>query len=84
MIQKFLDRAEEKEFNRYVGIVFEDLAKGIIEGLKEKSESVNRFDTTRKEHFGIIAKKMGEEVKESLRNDGYLVFVMVEAEKSCF
>jgi hypothetical protein len=30
------------------------------------------------EYFGLIAKKMGEEVKAALRTDGYLVFDMTE------
>jgi len=123
-----------KEFNRYVGVVFEDLAKefvikksfnlpfqfirigkwwykdkeidlialnehtkqiaffevkwhelereeeakGIIEKLKEKSAFVNWFNPTRTEYFGIIAKKIGAEAKEALRNEGYFVFDMAE------
>jgi len=51
-------------------------AKGIIEVLKEKAEFVNWFNDTREEYFGVIAKKMGEEVNVALRNGGYLVFDM--------
>ena len=56
-------------------------AKKIIEGLKEKSEFVSWFNDTREEYFGLIAKKMGEEVKAALRNEGYLVFDMTELKK---
>jgi AAA+ ATPase superfamily predicted ATPase len=122
--------AIEKEFNRYVGTVFEDLAKEcitknifnlpfqffrigkwwhkdkeidlialneqtkqiaffevkwhefkrekeaarILDALKEKSAFVNWFNNVREEHFGLIAKKIDEEVKEKLRSEGYLVF----------
>jgi AAA+ ATPase superfamily predicted ATPase len=53
-------------------------AKKIIEALKEKSKFVTWFNDARVEYFGLIAKKMGEEVKAALRNDGYLVFDMTE------
>ena len=122
--------AIEKEFNRYVGTVFEDLAKEcitknifnlpfqffrigkwwhkdkkidlialneqtkqiaffevkwrevkkekeatrILDALKQKSAFVNWFNNVREEHFGIIAKRIDDEVKEKLRSEGYLVF----------
>lgn len=53
-------------------------AKNIIEALKEKSKFVTWFNDARVEYFGLIAKKMGEEVKAALRTEGYLVFDMTE------
>jgi len=129
--------AIEKEFNGYVGMVFEDLAmdfiinkifnlpfqfvrigkwwhkdkeidlialnehtkqiaffevkwhefkkekeaERVLEELKEKSAFVNWFNNEREEYFGIIAKKIGERVKEKLRSEGYLVFDMEEVGK---
>ncbi|MCK4733984.1 MAG: ATP-binding protein, partial [Methanophagales archaeon] len=48
----------------------------ILAALKEKSAFVNWFNNMREEHFGIIAKKIDEDVKEKLRSEGYLVFDM--------
>jgi len=45
-----------------------------LDALKEKSAFVNWFNNVREEHFGLIAKKIDEEVKEKLRSEGYLVF----------
>jgi AAA+ ATPase superfamily predicted ATPase len=53
-------------------------AKKIIEVLKEKSKFVTWVNDAREEYFGLIAKKMGEEMKAALRTDGYLVFDMTE------
>ena len=39
-----------------------------------RRKSVNWFNNVREEHFGIIAKRIDEEVKERLRSEGYLVF----------
>lgn len=73
MILKFLDREEEikkveekyesnkSEFAVIYGrrrIGKPELIKKVIEG----------------KHFGLIAKKIDEEVKEKLRSEGYLVF----------
>lgn len=85
MVLNFIDRGEEieKVEEKYSFEVkwheFERVkeAKNIIKGLKEKSKFVTWFNDTREEYFGLIAKKMGEEVKAALRNDGYLVFDMV-------
>ena len=41
---------------------------------KIKSAFVNWFNNVREEHFGIIAKKIDDKVKEKLRSEGYLVF----------
>lgn len=85
MVLNFIDRGEEieKVEEKYSFEVkwheFERVkeARKIIEGLKEKSKFVTWFNDARVEYFGLIAKKMGEEVKVALRNDGYLVFDMV-------
>ena len=86
MALTFIDREEEieKVEEKYSFEVkwheFERVkeAKKIIEGLKEKSKFVTGFNDAREEYFGLIAKKMDEEVKAALRNDGYLVFDMTE------
>lgn len=53
-------------------------AARILEALKQKSAFVNWFNNVREEHFGIIAKKIDDEVKEKLRSEGYLVFDMLD------
>ena len=49
-----------------------------VEKVEEKSKFFAWFNDARVEYFGLIAKKMGEEVKAALRNDGFLVFDMTE------
>ncbi|MEA2052905.1 MAG: hypothetical protein U9O90_08830 [Euryarchaeota archaeon] len=86
MALNFIDREEEieKVEEKYSFEVkwheFERVeeTRKIIEVLKEKSKFVTWFNDARVEYFGLIAKKMDEEVKEALRTDGYLVFDMTE------
>jgi len=86
MALNFIDRGEEieKVEEKYSFEVkwheFERVkeAKKIIEALKDKSKFVTWFNDTREEYFGLIAKKMGEEVKAALRTEGHLVFDMTE------
>ncbi len=47
-------------------------ARGILEGLREKSLSVNWYNEKRKEHFGVIARKV--DGKEGLRGDGFFCY----------
>jgi len=89
MVLNFLDREEEieKVEEKYSFEVkwheFERVkeARKIIEALKEKSKFVTWSNDAREEYFGLIAKKMGEEVKAALRTDGFLVFDMTELKK---
>ena len=63
-----------------IALVFLDREEE-IEKVEEKSKFVTWFNDAREEYFGLIAKKMDEEVKAALRTDGYLVFDMAELKK---
>jgi AAA+ ATPase superfamily predicted ATPase len=54
-------------------------ARGILTKLEEKSKVVEWCNEERKEHFGIIAKKIKE--KEKLRRGGYLCYDLKDFEK---
>jgi hypothetical protein len=56
---------------KYSTLKFKD-AFAIIAELNNKSRYVDWNTSKRKEHFGVIAKKI--EGKERLRKEGYIVF----------
>ncbi len=54
----------------------------ILYELRSKSKFVNWYNRERTEYYGIIAKKIKDKVKESLRNEGYLIWDLEDVKKS--
>ncbi|MGB2843071.1 MAG: hypothetical protein WBC40_11465 [Halobacteriota archaeon] len=72
MQQKKIISKSSKIFECKYGSLKLKEAKDILSELKKKSRYVDWNKESRKEFFGVIAKKI--EGKESLRKDGYTVF----------
>ena len=56
----------------------------ILRELRSKSRFVEWYNRERIEYYGIIAKKIKEEIKESLRYEGYLVWDLEDVKKKVF
>jgi len=76
---------EERKEIAFFEVKWRDLkleeARSILAGLKEKSEFVDWNKGERKEHFGLIGKRV--EGKEELKDEGYLCYDLEDMGKRC-
>ena len=74
---------EETKEIAFFEVKWSDLQLGeasrILAGLEEKSESVDWNNENRKEHFGVIGKRV--EGKANLRGEGYLCYDLEDMQK---